>query len=363
MHKAMIRRNYGRTERILERSTLHGECAMKYFVTGATGFIGGRVVRQLLTAGHEVIALARTPSRAQDLAALGVTVHAGDITDKESLRTPMTGVDGVFHVAAWYHVGVRDTSQAETINVGGTRNVLEMMQELGIPKGVYTSTLTVFQDTRGQMVDESHQYTGTSFLSEYDRTKWKAHYEVAKPMMQAGLPLVIVLPGLVYGPGDISIVHQGWVNYLRGKLPILPSGTTYCWGHVDDTAHGHLLAMEQGNVGENYIIAGPKYSIVEAFALAEQISGVPAPRLHPAPWMMKAMAAMLASIDAVFPLPEPYSAESLRSSAGVSYLGSNEKARRELGYVPRMLEQGLPETLEYEMQQLGMRVQKRDLSP
>ena len=332
---------------------------MKYFVTGATGFIGGRVARQLLAAGHEVIALVRTPSAAQELVALGVKVHAGDITDKESLRTPMRGVDGVFHIAAWYKIGARDMSQAEAINVGGTRNVLEMMKELGIPKGVYNSTLTVFSDTRGQMVDESYQYTGTTFLSEYDRTKWKAHYEVAKPLMQAGLPLMIVLPGLVYGPGDTSIIHQGWVNYLHGKLPILPSGTAYCWTHVDDTAHGHLLAMERGKVGESYIIAGPKYSVVEAFTLAEQISGVRAPRLHPAPCMMKALASMIGLLDALFPLPEPYSAESIRSSAGVSYLGSNEKARRELGYAPRTLEQGLPETLEYEMHQLGMRVQKR----
>jgi nucleoside-diphosphate-sugar epimerase len=155
------------------------------------------------------------------------------------------------------------------------------------------------------------------------------------------------------------VVHEAWVNYLRGKLPMTPSGTNYCWGHVDDIAHGHLLAMEQGKVGESYIIAGPKYSLVEAFTLAEQISGVRAPRLHPAPWMMKAMAALIALLGAVFPLPELYSAEGIRSSAGVSYLGTNEKARRELGYAPRTLEHGLPETLEYEMQQLGMRFHKR----
>ncbi|WP_169460970.1 hypothetical protein [Ktedonobacter racemifer] len=117
--------------------------------------------------------------------------------------------------------------------------------------------------------------------------------------------------------------------------------------------------MERGKVGESYIIAGPKYSVIEAFALEEQISDVRAPRLHPAPRMMKALASMIGLLDAMFPLPEPYSAESIRSSAGVSYLGSNEKAQRELGYAPRTLEQGLPETLEYEMQQLGMKVQKR----
>ena len=117
--------------------------------------------------------------------------------------------------------------------------------------------------------------------------------------------------------------------------------------------------MEQGKVGETYIIAGPKYSVVEAFTLAEQISGVPAPRLHLAPWMMKALASTIALLGAVAPLPEPYSTESIRSSAGVSYLGTNEKARQALGYAPRTLEQGLPETLEYEMQHLGMRFPKR----
>lgn len=210
-------------------------------------------------------------------------------------------------------------------------------------------------DVKSKMCEFLREF---SFLSEYDRTKWKAHYEVALPMMQAGLPLVIVQPGLVYGPGDTSIVHEAWVNYLRGKLPMTPSGANSCWTHVDDSAHGHILAMEQGKGGESYIIAGPKYSFVEVFTLAEQISGVRVPHLHPAPWMMKMAAAMIALIGTLFPLPEFYSAEGIRSSAGVSYLGSNEKARRELGYTSRTLEQGLPETLEYEMQQLGMRFQK-----
>src|SRR5215475_8746080 len=100
--------------------------AMKYFLTGATGFIGDRVARQLVAAGHEVIALVRTPAKAQSLADAGVTLAQGDITDKDSLRAPMTGVDGIFHVAAWYHVGARDHRQAEPTNVGGTRNVLEL---------------------------------------------------------------------------------------------------------------------------------------------------------------------------------------------------------------------------------------------
>src|SRR5689334_3123939 len=118
-----------------------------YFVTGATGFIGGEVARQLVQAGHAVVAIARDPARAEHLTKLGVKVSAGDITDRASLRAPMAGVDGVFHLAGWYRVGARDKRPGQRINVEGTRNVLEVMRELGVPRGVYTSTLAVNGDT------------------------------------------------------------------------------------------------------------------------------------------------------------------------------------------------------------------------
>src|SRR5579859_2597916 len=111
---------------------------MKYYVTGATGFIGGRVARQLISAGHTVIAPVRAPTKAQDLVELGINVVKGDVTDKESMRASMTGVNGVFHIAGWYKVGVKDKNVGMSINVDGTRNVLQLMQELNIPKGVYT---------------------------------------------------------------------------------------------------------------------------------------------------------------------------------------------------------------------------------
>ena len=120
----------------------------KYFVTGATGFIGGEIVKQLIGRGHKVVALVRSPERAAMLKALGVEMHSGDITDRETLKAPMTGVDGVFHVAAWYKVGVKEPL-ADQINVDGTRNVLQTMRALDIPRGVYTSTVAVFSDTKG----------------------------------------------------------------------------------------------------------------------------------------------------------------------------------------------------------------------
>src|SRR5213594_3122555 len=292
----------------------------KYFVTGATGFIGGRVTRQLVDAGHDVVAIARHPESARGLESIGVDVRRGDITDPDSLRGPMAGVDGVFHIAGWYKIGSKDPSEGERINVVGTRNVLTAMKELRIRKGVYTSTLAVFSDTHGQLVDETVRPDGKGpWLTEYDRTKWAAHYEVAEPMIREGLPLVIVEPGVNYGPGDTSEIRPLLVRYLRRRLRALPKETAYCWAHVDDTARGHLLAMEKGVPGESYILAGPRHSLIEAFQIAERITGIRAPRMHISPGFLRGIARLARS-------------ERLRDLAGITYLGSNEKARRALGF-------------------------------
>ncbi|MFN0108191.1 MAG: NAD-dependent epimerase/dehydratase family protein [Blastocatellia bacterium] len=321
---------------------------MKYFITGATGFIGGRIAQQLVAAGHEVNALVRSKSKALVLAKLGVSLAEGDITNKESMRQPMTGVDGVFHVAAWYKVGERDKSMAEAINVGGTRNVLELMKELNIPKGVYTSTLAVNSDTGGKVVDENYRFTG-QHLSEYDLTKWRAHYEVALPMIEAGLPLVIVQPGVNYGPGDTSAIAEVLRQYLAGKLPMVPDKTAYCWAHVDDTARGHIQAMEKGKAGESYFIAGPVHTLFDTLHIAEAITGVKAPRLKAAPGILRAMSAAMGLVEKVIPISGQYSSETLRVSAGATYLGNSAKAERELGFRTRPLAEGLRETLEFEM--------------
>lgn len=325
---------------------------MRCFVTGATGFVGGRLAQQLRAAGHEVVALARDPTLAGSLSRIGARLARGDVTDKESMRSAMTGADVVYHVAGWYKVGVRDKSPAEAVNVHGTRHVLELMRELRISKGVYTSTLAVNSDTHGQLVDESYRFHG-KHLSEYDRTKAAAH-EIAETFVREGLPLVIVQPGMIYGPGDQGPTHDFLVRYLTRRLPMIPRGLTFCWAHVDDVARAHLLAMEKGNPGENYFTCGPVHAVAEALALAERMCGVPAPRLVVSPGVIKAASVVAAVVERFAPLPEDYSAEYLRVNAGVTYIGSNAKARRELGWVLRPLEEGLRETLEAEKHALGM---------
>lgn len=316
---------------------------MRYFVTGGTGFIGSTLIRQLREAGHEVVALVRDVQKASSLEAQGVELAQGDITRPGTLRAPMMGADGVFHLAAWYEVGT-DASRAEAINVEGTRNVLAAMQALDIPKGVYTSTLAVNSNTRGRKVDETYRYEG-SHLSVYDATKWRAHHEVAVPLIEQGLPLVVVMPGVVYGPGDTSQMGDLLQQATSGQRVLLPGGGTgVCWAHVEDVARAHVLAMEKGAPGETYIIAGPCHTYREGFEVATRAAGVPLRALFAPPALLRGLAPVVGAVEKVLPLPPDLSAETMRVIAGVTYYGDNSKAKRELGYDPRALEEGMRDT-------------------
>jgi nucleoside-diphosphate-sugar epimerase len=313
---------------------------MHYFVTGATGFIGGHVASQLLADGHRVSALVRTVEQARDIAGYGVEPHLGDIRDRESMRRGMRGVDGVFHLAAYCQVGTRHRRLTESVNVDGTRNVLELMRDLGIPKGVYTSTVAVNGDTGGRLLDEGHSGE-TRHLSVYDRTKWQAHYQVALPLIEAGLPLVIVMPGLVYGLGPNGDPGQVFHRYLKGWLPAIPDRVLASWAHVGDVARGHLLAMERGRPGESYLICGPAVSMREALAMVGRMAGRRPPAVFPA-WLLRDMSAVVGAGSKVLPLLRA-PAEILAIATGACYMGDDSKARREIGFDPRPLEEGLQE--------------------
>ncbi len=318
---------------------------MKAFVTGGSGFIGQRVVQKLVARGDEVHALARSEETANRLRQLGATIFSGDITDSASLRPAMAGCDVVFHIAAWYKLGAPDWMQAEAINVGGTRRVLRLAHELGIPKIVYTSTVAVFGDTQGQLVDETYYKEGP-FLTEYDRTKWLAHYKVALPLIEKGAPIVIVMPGAVYGPGDTSFVADLMRLFYRG-LPALPgSDLTVTYAHVDDIAAGHLLAADKGKVGESYILAGPAIPLNEMVDFWAHLIGRKPPSLRLAGRPLRKFAPVAGAVSSVLPLPSLFSEEAV-GSLGASYMARSDKARTELGWTTRPLQTGLLETFDW----------------
>lgn len=328
---------------------------VKYFVTGGTGFIGTKVIDRLLEAGHEAVAVTRSASNASHLPE-AVSVVEGDITDKETLREPMSGADGVFHLAAWYFIGPgrRAADTANRINVDGTRNVMELVDELEIPKAVYTSSVAVYGDTGGKVVDETHEPEPPGICVYFD-SKWRAHYEVVRPMMDDGLPVVVVQPGAVYGPGDkeYGSVREPFLNWLNGDLPMLPREFVFPFDHVDDVARAHLLAMETGEIGEEYIIANEPREVVEIFEMAGAMTGIAPPRAVSPAWF-KLLARLLGPVDRVWQLPEGFQPEMFRTYGGTQTLVDNAKATEELGIEHRPFEEGLREYLGWELEQEGM---------
>jgi nucleoside-diphosphate-sugar epimerase len=315
---------------------------MRYAMTGATGFVGGALARQLREVDHEVVALVRDPAKAGALRDHGVELVPGDLDDATALDRLCSGVDGLFHVAGWYKLGQRDASPGVRVNVEGTRNALAAAERNGVPKVVYTSTLAVNSDTEGQVVDETYRFTG-QHLSAYDRTKAEAH-DIAAAFAARGLPLVTVQPGLVYGPGDTAQTGQFIAQVVRGKRPLAPSGGGACWAHVDDVARGHMLAMERGVPGESYMLAGPRARLADGLRRVAAISGTKGPLVLPAR-MVSATGVLMGALGKAVPLPPDFAAETMRAGLA-TYYGNPAKAERELGWSARPLDQGLRETVE-----------------
>ncbi|MEF8779588.1 MAG: NAD-dependent epimerase/dehydratase family protein [Haloferacaceae archaeon] len=337
---------------------------MEYFVTGGTGFIGSHLVDELLGNGHSVIVLTRSRSNASDLPD-GVEVVEGDITDKESFREGMAGVDGVFHLAAWFQIGPGpwNVDEAERINVEGTRNVLELMDELDVPKGVYVSTVGAYGNTDGDYVDESYR-SPNDFPSVYQETKWRAHYEVAGPMIDDGLPLVIATLGAVYGPGDKAYggtPRTAFQGHLKQELPMIPDDFTLPWDYVGDTAANLHRAMNEGTPGEEYIIASESRSVPHVLEVVEDLTGIPAPRSVPST-LFEVMSRGVSVAEIVTRPPEGFESELLAFFTSGEVLVDNSKAERELDIEHRPLEDGLREYLDWELEQLGMEATKAELA-
>ena len=315
---------------------------MRYALTGATGFVGGELTRQLVEAGHDVVALARIPGRAPALTDLGVELVEGDLDSDAALDRLLDGADGLFHVAGWYRLGDRDRSAGQRVNIEGTHNVLAAADRAGTPKVVHTSTLAVNSDTGGALRDETHRHTG-AHLTEYDRTKAQAH-DIAHEVAARGLSVVTVMPGAVYGPGDTSQVGHLLQQVVAGKRPQVPSGGgTLMWAHVGDVARGHVLAMERGESGEDYMLAGDPATLAVLLELAADIAGTKGPRLVPAR-VIRLLERAMTPVSRVLPLPATYHPESLRAALA-SYTGTRAKAERDLGWSCRPLTQGLRETV------------------
>jgi dihydroflavonol-4-reductase len=319
---------------------------LKAFVTGGTGFIGGRLIGRLRERGDDVVALVRSPDKATRLRELGCELVEGDLSSTDAIRRGIEGCDAVFHVAAVYKVGIPKSQRPamKDANVGGTERVLDAAIEAGVKRIVYVSTVGVFGNTEGKVVDESYKHPGKDFLSCYEETKYLSHL-VALDRIENGAPVIIVQPGGVYGPGDHSeignIIDQTRTGKL--KLKMFPE-CGFNLVHVDDVAEGILLAHDKGKVGESYVLGGQLSTMGELVDKVSVLSGRKPPKHALPPALMKLSIPIGPLVGRVMGFP-PNLAELIRTSDGVTYWATDDKARRELGYAPRDLDAGLKQTL------------------
>ena len=329
------------------------------FVTGATGFIGSKLVEILLERGYFVRGFCRprTLSNPPDREAIlrklenhpNFQFVYGDITDPESLRQGMQGCDFVFHLAAYAKNWSPDPAIYTHLNVDAMRSVFQIAKELQVRKIVWTSTIVTFGPTKpGEIRNESSSpRLRDTYFTEYEKTKAIAEQEALR-WAKEGLPLVIVNPTRVYGPGLLSegnAVAQLILDYVKGKAPFLPNRGINVgnYAFVDDVALGHLLALEKGRLGERYILGGENASLREFLKLVDEVSGkrhCKLPLLKIGPLLFSWVQEKRAKWFGVYPRITPGWVRTFMAD----WAYSCEKAKQELGYAPISLREGLEKT-------------------
>ena len=252
---------------------------MTTLVTGAAGFLGSHVARQLLARKESVRVLLRPTSQNRAIADLPLEYATGDLRDPASLDRAMNGVRRVFHVAADFRLWARRPKEIYESNVTGTKNVLEAAKRAGVEQFIYTSTVATVAVDRPQLPNEATESQLGEMVGQYKRSKWLAEKE-ALNAAKSGLPLIVVMPTTPVGPWDWKPTPTGKIilDFLNGKMPgYVETGLNFVG--VEDCAAGHLLAAEKGKIGERYLLGAENLALKQVLDELEKITGLPAPRL------------------------------------------------------------------------------------
>jgi len=316
---------------------------VRAFVTGATGFLGGRVAAKLRERGDEVVALVRSATGGGGLEA---ELVRGDLSDPAAIERALAGCDAVFHLAAVYEIGIPRSKRAAMFetNVHGTEHVLDAASAAGVPRIVYVSTGNVLGNTRGRVVDETYERPPDGYLSTYDWTKHLAH-EAARERIDRGARIVIALPGAIYGPGDHSELGAQLDQMRTGRLRVKAlAGVGVNAVHVDDAADGVLLTHDRGRLGESYVLGGQITTLGEMIDVVARLTGRRPPRLSIPGSLIKLMIPFGPLVGRMMGTG-PNLRELVSASDAVTYWATDAKARGELGYAPRDLEHGLADLI------------------
>jgi len=320
---------------------------MRIFLTGATGYIGKALARRLHGEGHEVRALVRPTSVVGPLTELGIATFVGDLADRYSLREGMSGCDWVVHAAAELDLdGPAERMQAA--NVTGSENVASLAFKLGVGRFLSVSSMAFFGGSpEGGPPATEEQPPLTPFPSLYSATKHAGELAI-REWGKRGLKLNTVYPSLVYGPpakrsGSNAILSQLW----RGRFPVLVGGRKRTsWVFLDDVVEAIVRVMERAPVGRDYLLAGEVVALRDLAARVEALGGARAPRLDLPVGVARAALAVAAPFFRLAGRRPPFTPGQLGSLTR-EWAFDDSRARRELGWTPRGLAQGLPPTLAF----------------
>ncbi|KAK2660349.1 hypothetical protein Ddye_006882 [Dipteronia dyeriana] len=334
----------------------------KILVTGASGFLGGRLCHALVKQGHSVRALVRPTSDISSLPSSTTTdgpleLAYGDVTDYRSLLDSCSGCHVIFHAAAVVEPWLPDPSRFVSVNVGGLKNLLQAAKETKtVEKIIYTSSFFALGSTDGYIADETQFHKEKYFCSEYEKSKATAD-KIALQAASEGFPIVPVYPGVIFGAGKITtgnVVTQLLIERFNGRLPgyIGYGNDRFSFSLVDDVVEGHIAAMDKGRPGERYLLTGENASLALIFDMAAVITGTKKPRFCIPLWVIEAygwISVFFSRITGKLPLISYPTARVARHQ----WAYSCEKAKEELGYNPRSLKEGLMEVLPW-LKDLGI---------
>lgn len=319
----------------------------KVFVTGATGFIGASLARELLELGCEVRALVRHGSDRRNLNGLEIEFWEGDLRDGDSLAKGLAGCDSLFHAAADYRLWTRDPATMYAVNVEGTRAILQAALKRGLSKVVYTSSVgTLGNPGNGTPGTEETPVSFTDMVGHYKKSKFLAE-RVAESFIEQGLPLVIVNPSTPVGRLDIKPTPTGKiiVDFLNRKMPAyLDTGLNLI--DVQDCAKGHILAALHGQIGEKYILGNENLTLKDIFTLLQQISGLSAPRVK-LPYTPILLAAYINEGISKLTRREPLIPLAGVQMAGKLMFFDSSKAIRELGLPQHPVKNALKKAVDW----------------
>jgi nucleoside-diphosphate-sugar epimerase len=322
---------------------------MKVFVSGATGFIGSRLVKELAGKGYIVHALYRSLSKTKELKHPNIVLFKGDILDSDSLDKAMNGCERAFHAAAFANIWDKDISRIYRLNIEGSMNVIRSAIRNKVKRIVCTSTAGVMGPSNDVPLDENSAAPAKYFI-DYEASKAILE-KVLFTLHEAGIEIVIVNPTRVYGPGLLSesnSVTRMIEKYIQGKWHFIPGDgkSVGNYVHVNDVVQGHILAMEKGRRGERYLLGGENADYLEFFATLSELIGKKYTLYKIPLGAMLALSRLIMLRTRLFGV-SPAITPALVRKFNHNFKISSSKAEEELGYRPVSLRDGMKDTVEW----------------